>query len=160
MFTLLRPELPKASIKPLNLHLAQSPKITTRAVYLKVTGASGFYPLAALSAEPWLARDSLFQGLLETYVHPSGVGPSSTVNHPQPSTKRSPTSVTVPSSMTSFTDNQDPLHPVCLLSLKCSKYIPPIRQLGVYLLSPPLPHSFYLLKAFMTHICLRGTNDA
>lgn len=58
MFTLLRPELPKASIKPLNLHLAQSPKITTRAVYLKVTGASGFYPLAALSAEPWLARDS------------------------------------------------------------------------------------------------------
>lgn len=34
MFTLLRPELPKASIKPLNLHLAQSPKITTRAAYL------------------------------------------------------------------------------------------------------------------------------
>lgn len=85
---------------------------------LKVTDASGFYPLVALSAEPWLAKDSLFQGLLETYVHPCGVGPSSTVNHPQLSTQRPPTSVTIPSSsMTSFTDNQDPLHPVCLLTV-------------------------------------------
>lgn len=34
MFTQQRPELPKSFNQALNLHLAQSPKITTRAAYL------------------------------------------------------------------------------------------------------------------------------
>lgn len=100
MFTLLRTELPKGfnqafesapGLEPQNNNQGSLPDP-------QVAGASGFYLPAALSAEPWLAKNFLSQGFLETWLHPSGVGPlptgpTSNVNHPRPSAQRPQPSV-------------------------------------------------------------------
>lgn len=72
MFTQQRPELPKSfnqafesapGPEPQNNHQGSLPD-------LQVTGASGFYLPAALSAEPQLAREPLSQGLLSSSCIP------------------------------------------------------------------------------------------
>lgn len=89
MFTLLRPELPKGFNQVFESAPGPEPQNNNQGSLpdLQVAGASGFYLPEAWSAEPRLARDSLSQGFLKTWSHPSGVGPhpsgsTSTTNHP------------------------------------------------------------------------------
>lgn len=103
MFTQQRPELPKGFNQAFESAPGPEPQNNNQGSLpdLQVTGASGFYLPAALYDEPQLARDSLSQGLLETWLHPSGfgplpIGPTSTVNHPHPSAQRPPPSVMLP----------------------------------------------------------------
>lgn len=66
MFTQQRPELPKSFNQAFESAPGPEPQNNNQGSLpdLQVTGASGFYLPAALSAEPQLARDSLSQGLL------------------------------------------------------------------------------------------------
>lgn len=169
MFTLLRPELPKGFNQVFESAPGPEPQNNNQGSLpdLQVAGASGFYLPVAWSAEPGLARDSLSQGLTEDLVSPSGVGPhpigpTSTINHPQPSSQRPP-SVTAPFFVTCFNDNPHSLQPVCLLTISQMLHTQSTLQIclgGSYLPSPSMPHSFHSLKAFIAHIFLTDNNNA
>lgn len=92
MFTLLRQELPKGFNQAFESAPGPEPQNNNQGSLPdpQVAGASGFYLPVLLPAVPQLARDSLSQGLWETWRHPSRVGPlligpTCTVNYPHPS---------------------------------------------------------------------------
>lgn len=158
MFTLLRQELPKGFNQA--FESAPGPELQNNNQGSlpdpQVAGASGFYLPAVLPAVPQLARDSLSQGLLETWLHPSSVGPlligrTCTVKNPHPSALKPPPLVTAPFSLTSFTDTPDPFQPVGLLTASQMHHTLSTLQIclgGSYLPRLPSLHSFHLPKAF------------
>lgn len=171
MFTLLRQELPKGFNQAFESAPGPEPQNNNQGSLPdpQVAGASGFYLPAVLPAVPQLARDSLSQGLLETWLHPSSVGPlligpTCTVNHRHPSALKPPPSVTAPFSLTSFTDNPDhfsaslPSH--CLPNASYTFYPPDLP--GRFLPTEAAFITFFppTESLQMVHIFLTGNNDA
>lgn len=149
MFTLLRQELPKGFNQAFESAPAPEPQNNNPGSLPdpQVTGASGFYLPAVFPAVSQLARDSLSQASLETWLHPSGIGPlptgpTCTVNHPYPSAQRLLPSVTAPFSLTSFTHNPDPLQPVCPLATSQTYHFLPSRSARVVLTYQGCPCTF------------------
>lgn len=122
MFTLLRQELPKGFNQAFESAPAPSPKITTRAVYLIHRSQ---VPLAFISLQFSLLcpswQDSLSQGFLETWLHPSSarplpVGPPVLSTIPIPLPRGFCHQSLLPPPRPALLDSPDPLQPVCLLT--------------------------------------------